>query len=67
MNIGKFKYKYDKDKKPRCFNCNIYEYIAKNYWKPKKEKETRKCYKCDKIGHLTKNYRLEQKMKNKSI
>jgi len=27
MNIGK----------PRYFNCNVYEYIAKDYRKPKKE------------------------------
>jgi len=23
MNIGKFKDSYNKDRKPRCFNCNI--------------------------------------------
>ena len=23
MDIGKFKDNYDKDRKPRCFNCNI--------------------------------------------
>jgi len=30
MNIGKFKNNYDKDGKPRCFSCNIYEYMAKD-------------------------------------
>ena len=67
MDIGKSKYNYDKDGKSKCFNCNVYRYMAKNCRKPKKEKETRKCYKCDKVEHITKNCRLEQKIKNKSV
>jgi len=67
MNIGKSKDNYDKDRKSRCFNYNIYQYIAKNYRKSKKEKETRKCYKYDKVGHPIKNCRLGQKMKNRSV
>jgi len=37
MNIGKAKDNFDKDGKPRYFNCNVYRYIAKNYKKPKNE------------------------------
>jgi len=67
MDIGKAKDNYNKDRKSKCFNCNIYRHIVKDCRKPKKEKETRKCYKCNKIGHLIKNYRSGQKMKNRSI
>ena len=54
INIGKSKDNYNKDRKPRCFNCNIYRHMANDRWKPKKEKKTRKYYKCDKVGHLAK-------------
>ena len=37
MNIGKSKDNYNKDRKPRYLNYNIYRYIAKNYQKPKKK------------------------------
>ena len=67
MEIRKFKDNYNKDKKSRCFNCNIYRHMAKDCWKLKKEKETRRCYKCNKVEHLAKNYRTEQKMKNRSV
>ena len=30
MNIGKTKDNYDKDEKPKCFNCNTYKCIVKN-------------------------------------
>ena len=30
IKIGKFKNNYDKDKKLRCFNYNIYKHMAKN-------------------------------------
>ena len=58
MNIGKAKDNFDKDGKPRCFNCNVYRYMAKDYKKPKNEWDTRKCYKYNKIGHITKDCRL---------
>ena len=29
MDIRKARENFDKDGKPKCFNCNIYEYIAK--------------------------------------
>ena len=31
MDIGKFKDNYNKDRKPRYFNCNIYGHMAKNF------------------------------------
>jgi len=67
VDIGKSKDNYDKDRKPRCFNYNIYRHITKNCQKPKKEKKTIKCYKYNKVGHLAKNCRSEQKIKNRSI
>ena len=67
MNIRKSKDNYNKNIKLRCFNCNVYRHIAKDYRKLKKKKEIRKCYKSDKVGHLIKNCKLEQKIKNRSI
>lgn len=64
MDIEKSKDNYNKDRKLKCFNCNIYRHITKNCQKPKKEKKTRKCYKYDKVEYLTKNYGSEQKIKN---
>jgi len=63
MDIGKSRDNFDKDGKPKCFNCNIYRHLAKECRRPKKNKETRKCYKYDKVGHLAKDCRSEQKMK----
>jgi len=65
--LEKPKISYNKNKKLRCLNCNIYRHIAKDCRKPKKEKETRKYYKCNKVEHLVKNCKLEQKIKNRSI
>jgi len=42
MDIEKFKDNYNKNKEPKCFNCNVYRHIAKDFQKPKEEKETRK-------------------------
>jgi len=36
IDIRKSKDNFNKDKKPRCFNCNIYEYIAKECQRPKR-------------------------------
>ena len=38
IDIRKSKDNYDKDRKPRCFNCNIYGHTAKNCQKAKKKK-----------------------------
>ena len=46
MNIEKAQDNFNKNGKPKCFNCNIYGHIAKDCKKLKKEKDTRKCYKC---------------------
>ena len=66
MDISKsnnnFKYK-----KLKCFNCNKYGHMAKEYWNKKKEKETRKYFKCDKEGHITKNYKGKQSIKKQKI
>lgn len=67
INIGKARENFDKNRKLRCFNCNTYGYMVKEYRKPKKEQDTRKCYKCNKVGYIAKDYRSEQKMKNHSI
>jgi len=48
MNIGKSKENF-KDKKPRCFNYDVYGHMAKDCRKLKKEKDTRKCYKCKQV------------------
>ena len=55
IDIGKARDNFDKNGKPKCFNCNIYGHIAKDCQKLKKEQDTRKCYKCDKIKHIVKN------------
>ena len=56
-----------KDKKPKCFNCNKYSYIAKECWIKKKEKETRKWFKCDKEGHIAKDCKGKQSIKKWKI
>jgi len=58
IDIRKSKNNYNKDEKLKCFNYNAYKHIAKNFQKPKKEKETRKCYKYDKVEYLVKDYRI---------
>ena len=42
MNIGKSKDNYNKNGKPRYFDYNIYEYMFKDCWKPKKREENQK-------------------------
>jgi len=63
MDIGKSHNNFNKDRKPKCFNSNIYEHLAKECRRTKKDKETRRCYKCNKVGYMAKNYRSEWKMK----
>ena len=63
MDIRKSRDNFDENRKPRCFNCNVYEYMAKECRKPKKNKEMRKCYKCNKVRYLAKDCKLKQKIK----
>ncbi len=36
MNIDKTKDNYDKERRPKYFNCNKYGHIAKECWKKKR-------------------------------
>ena len=42
MDIGKARDNFDKNRKPKCFNCNVYGHMANDYQKLKKEQDTRK-------------------------
>ena len=42
INIEKTKDNFNKDRRLKCFNCNTYGYMAKEYWRLKRERETRK-------------------------
>jgi len=66
MDIGKTKNNYDKEEKPKCFNCNKYRHIAKEC-QERKEKDSRKCFKCEREGHIAKNCKEKQPMKTRSI
>ena len=63
MDIRKSKENF-KDRKPICFNYNIYRHLAKDCKRPKKERDTRKCYKCEKVRHIAKDCKTRQKIKN---
>ena len=54
MDIGKTKNNYDKEEKPKCFNCNKYRHIAKEC-QERKEKDSRKCFKCERKCHIAKD------------
>jgi len=56
-----------KNWKPKYFNCKIYEYIAKDCKKLKKEKDARKCYECGWIGHIVRDCKTKQQIKKQSI
>ena len=65
MDIEKSRNNFDKNGKPRCFNCNLYRHLAKEYKRFKKERETRNCYKYDKQEHLAKDCKSKELMKNR--
>ena len=67
MDIEKAKDNFDKNRKSKCFNYNVYGHMVKDCKKPKKERNTKKCYKYEKIEHITKNCRSGRKMKNRSV
>ena len=52
---------YDKEGRPKCFNCNKYRHMAKECQK-KKEKDTRKCFKYKRVGHLAKDCKEKQQI-----
>ena len=66
MDIGKSNKNF-KDGKPKCFNCNKYEYMAKEYQAKEKKRETTTCFKCEKKGHIAKNYKEKQTMKKRKV
>jgi len=66
MDIGKFKENF-KDRKSRCFNCNIYRHLAKNCKRPKEKRDTRKYYKFKQVEYIAKDCRTGQKMKNQNV
>jgi len=66
MDIGRSNKNF-KDRKPKCFNCNKYGYMAKECQIKKKEQETRTCFKCDKEGHIARDCKGKQMMKKQKI
>jgi len=66
MDIGKFNDNF-KDRKPKCFNCNKYGYMAKECQAKKKERETRTCFKYDKEGYITRDCNGKQTMKKRKV
>ena len=67
MEIGKAKDNFDKDRKPKYFNYNVYRYMEKYYRKSKKKWDTKKCFKYNKIEHIAKDCKIEQNIKNCSV
>ena len=66
MDIGKSNDNF-KDGKPKCFNCNKYGHMAKEYRAEKKERETRTCFKCEKKGHIAKDCKGKQIRKKRKV
>jgi len=59
IDIRKAKDNYDNNRKPKCFNFNVYGHMTKDCMKLRKKRETQKYYKYDKVKHLVENYRSE--------
>ena len=64
MDISKTKDSYDKEGRPKCFNCNKYGHIVNKYQK-RKEKDPRKCFRCKKSGLYCKRLQRETANKDK--
>ena len=56
MDIGKSNDNF-RDGKPKCFNCNKYEYQSK------KKEDKRQCFKYNKEEHIAKDCKGTQSMK----
>ena len=54
MDISKTKDNYDKEERPKCFNCNKYGHIAKECQK-NKENDSRKCFRYERVDHIAKD------------
>ena len=66
MDIGKSNENF-KDRKLKCFNCNKYGHMAKEYQAKKKERETRICFKCDKERYIARDWKGKQTMKKRKV
>ena len=55
VDIGKARDNFDKDGKLKCFNCNTYGHMAKDYQKLKEEQDTRKYYKYNKSRYIARD------------
>ena len=66
MDIGKSNKNF-KDEKPKCFNYNKYEHIAKECQSKKKKRETRKYFKYNKEGYIAKDCKGMQLMKKHKV
>ena len=66
MEIGRSNENF-KNRKPKCFNCNKYRHMAKEYQVKKKEQEIRMCFKCNKEEHIARDYKKKQMMKKRKV
>jgi len=66
MDIGKASDNF-KNGKPKYFNYNKYEHMAKEYRLKDKEHETRKCFKYKKEGHIAKDCKETQSIKKRQV
>ena len=58
MEIGRV-HIFNNQGQPKCYNCSIYGYLAKECKKPKNTS----CYNCRKEGHIAKYCRKPKKVK----
>jgi hypothetical protein len=64
MEIGQWASNRDEKGRPKCFNCNKYGHMAKEWRGPKQNKG---CFNCEKDGHMTKDCRAPKKAQIRSI
>ena len=66
MEIGRKKYEWSPDGKPKCFKCGQFGHIGRNCTK-KPQAKTFTCYNCGKAGHMSKDCRAPRKAKIRAI